>query len=74
MCDGEKGQFEPSGDARFVEDIRQVALHRFLAQIELFGDVAIAAALNDASDDVELSWREAVGFSLGYGCLAHQLV
>ena len=70
MCDGEEGQFEAGGDAGLVEDVRQVALHGFFAQVELLGDVAVAATFNDAADDFELAWREAVGFALGGGCLA----
>ena len=61
---GEQGQFQTGGDAGFVEDVRQVALHGFFAESELLGDVAIAAAFNDASDHVKFARSEAVGLAL----------
>ena len=62
--DGEEGQFEAGGDAGLVEDVGQMALHGFLAERELLGDVAIAAAFHDAADHVEFARGEAVGFAL----------
>jgi hypothetical protein len=74
MGDSEKSEFETRGDAGFVEDVGQVALHGFFAEGELLGDVAIAAAFNDASDDVEFARGEAVGFALRGLCLTHEVM
>ena len=53
MGDGEEGEFEPGGDAGFVEDIGEVAFDRLLADGELLCDVAVAASFNDAGDDLD---------------------
>jgi len=72
--DGEEGKFQTSGYAGLVEDIGQMALHGLFDQGELLGDIAIAATLDDATDDFHLAWSEAIGFSLGHGSLLHQVV
>ena len=64
MGDGEEGKFEAGGHAGLVKDVGQVALDGLLAQAELLGDVAVAAAFHDA----------ALGFVLGRGGLLHQVV
>ena len=50
-----KRELEAGGDAGLVEDVRQVALDGLFAQVELLGDVAVAAAFNDAADDFKLA-------------------
>src|ERR1700739_2170363 len=70
----EEGQFEAGGDAGFVENVRQVALHGFLAERELLGDVAVAAAFDDAAHHVEFARGETVGLALGRLGLAHQIM
>ena len=74
MGDGEQGQFETGGDAGFVEDVGEVALYGLFAEAELLGDVAVAAAFYDATDDFEFARGEAVGFALGTAGLLHELV
>src|SRR5579862_6416806 len=48
--------------------------HGFLAQAELLRDVAIAAALDDASDDLHLARRQTECFAFRRGSLLHELV
>ena len=73
MGDGEESQFEPGGDAGFVEDIREVPLDGLFADGELLGDVLVAAAFDDAGDDFEFARGEAVGLALGHSRgLLHQ--
>ncbi len=74
MRDRKQRQFEPRGNARLVEDVRQVALHGLLAERELLGDIAIAAAFHDATHHVEFARGQAVGLALRRLGLAHQLV
>ena len=74
MGDGEEGKFETGGDAGLVKDVGQVALHGLFTERELPGDVAVAAAFDDCSDDFEFARGEAVGFVLGRGGLLHQVV
>jgi hypothetical protein len=72
--DCEEGQFEASGNAGLVKDIRQVALYGFLAECELLGDVPVAAAFYDAADNLELARREAIGLLLRRRGLLHEIV
>ena len=67
MGNGEESQFEAGGDAGFVEDVGEVTLDGFFADSELLGDVLVAAAFDDAGDDFEFAWGEAVGLALGCG-------
>src|ERR1700733_1321571 len=72
--DGEERQLQPGRDASLVEDVREVAFHGLFADGELFGDVLVAAAFDDAGDDLELARGQAVGLALGDGCsLLHEL-
>ena len=74
MGDGEERQLEARGNARLVEDIREMALDGLFTERELLGDVAVAAALDDAADHFKLARGEAVGFALRHGSLLHELV
>ncbi len=67
MGDGEEGKFEAGGHAGLVKDVGQVALDGLFTERELPGDVAVAAAFDDAGDDFELARGEAVGLALGDG-------
>ncbi len=44
-----------------------MALYGFFGDGELLGDVAVGAAFDDAGDDFELAWCEAVGLAFGNG-------
>ena len=74
MSDGEEGQFQAGGDAGFVEDVGEVALDGFFAEVELLGDVAVAASLDDGADDFKLAGGEAVGLALRDLGLLHEVV
>ena len=74
MGDGEQGQFETSGNAGLVEDVRQMTFDSLLAERELFGDIAVAASFHDATNDFDLTRGEAVA-SVGRGSgLLHQFM
>ena len=75
VADGEEREFETRADAGLVEDVRQVTLHGLFADRELLGDVLVGAAFDDAGDDFELAWSEAVGLLLRHGRgLLHEVV
>src|ERR1700733_5290037 len=74
MGNGKQRQFQTRGDSGFVENVRQMALHRLLADTELLGDITIAATLYDAANHFQFPGREAIGFALGNGSLLHELV
>jgi len=44
---------------QFVEDAAGVGLDRIFADVELFGDLAVAEALGDQLKDLELAWGDA---------------
>ncbi len=69
-----KRQLEARGDAGLVEDIREMAFDGLFAESELLGDVAVAAALDDATHNFKLARGEAVGFALRHGGLLHEIV
>src|SRR5580658_683771 len=51
-----------------------MALDGFFAEGKLLGDVAVAAAFNDAADHLKFPWCEAVGLALRHGGLLHEVV
>ena len=74
MSDGKEGKLQAGGDASLVEDVGEVALDCLFAEGELLGDVAIAAALDDATHDFKLTMGKAVGLVLGDGGLLDEVV
>ncbi len=58
MVHGIKNELDSGRDSQLVENAEQVLLHRVLAEAEFSGDVAIAEAFGDQSDDLFLSWRQ----------------
>ena len=74
MRDGKEGQFQAGRDAGLVEDVGEVALDGLFAQIELPGNVPIAATLDDATHHFKLTVREAISLARGQGGLLHQVV
>ena len=74
VCDGEEREFQSGRNAGLIEDIRQMPFHRFFADAELLGDVAIAAAFHDAAHHFQLARRQPIGLALGNGGLLHQLM
>ncbi len=74
VCYGEEGQFKAGGDAGLVEDVGEMPLDGLFAQSELLGDVAVGATFDNATDDLELTRGEAVGFALRDGGLLHEIV
>ena len=74
MRDGKHRQFEARRDSRLVEGIREVPFDGFFAQPELFRDVAVAAALDDAADYLHFARGKAEGLTLRNSCLFHQIM
>ena len=54
-----KDQFNPGGDAQFVEDTKQIFLHSVLAKSEFVGDVSVGESFGDECDDLFLTARPA---------------
>jgi len=50
-----KDQFNPGGDAQFVEDTKQIFLHSVLAKSEFVGDVSVGESFGDECDDLLLA-------------------
>src|SRR5579864_6113201 len=51
-------QFDAGGDAKLVEDMKQVVLDRMFAEIELVGDLAILQAIAQETHDIFLSFGQ----------------
>src|SRR5579859_5089109 len=58
LVDGVKSQFQAIGDAKFIEDVMQMVLHRLLADEHLLGHFLVLVALCDQSDDLALTRRK----------------
>ena len=74
MRNSEEGELEACGDTGLVKDVGQVALHSFLAQSELFCNVAVAAAFHDAAHHFKLAGGETVGLALRHHGLLHEVM
>ena len=71
---GEEGKFKAGGDTGFIEDVGEMAFDGFFAECELFGDVAVGAAFDDAAHDFEFTRSEPVSLALWYDGLLHEVV
>src|SRR5258708_47804 len=58
MVDGVEYELDAIGNSQLVEDAKQILLDGVLTKAEFSGDVAIAEAFGDQSDDLFLSRRQ----------------
>ena len=58
MRGGGTRQSDAGGDPHLVEDVAQVCFDRFLAERQLYGDLAVRPAIDDEPRDLELTFRQ----------------
>ena len=67
LTNGRRHCANPIGRAKLVHDAGQMVLDRLLTDVEELADLAVAHPLGDVAEDLELPWRQGIGWRLVIG-------
>src|SRR5580658_297892 len=60
VAESHEQEFDPAGDAEFVEDAEKIVFYGVLAELHTLGDFAVGKSLGEKADDLEFALREQI--------------